>query len=98
MSRAVAGSRAGVRPSAKPATTNAAPAHSGGRVFRPHRPPESDPLNQGLAQLDGHLDRLSLDTGALVIFDRRPQAAPIIHRTTFEKASPSNRAITVLRA
>jgi hypothetical protein len=66
------------------------------KVWREH---ESDPLNQGLAQLDGYLDRLSLDTGVLVIFDRRPQAAPIVQRTTFEKAtSPSNRAITVLRA
>jgi hypothetical protein len=66
------------------------------KVWREH---ESDPLNQGLAQLDSYLDRLSLDTGVLVIFDRRPQAAPIIQRTTFEKAtSPANRTITILRA
>jgi hypothetical protein len=35
----------------------------------------------------------------LVIFDRRPKAAPVAERTTFEKAtSPSGRPITVLRA
>src|SRR5262249_22407272 len=60
---------------------------------------ESDPLAEGLAQLDGYLDRLSLDTGVLVVFDRRPKAAPVTQRTRFEKAtSPSGRPITVLRA
>jgi len=66
------------------------------KVWRQH---ESDPLAQGLAQLDAYLDRLSLDTGVLVIFDRRPQAAPVAERTRFEKAtSPSGRPITLLRA
>lgn len=37
------------------------------KVWHPGAP---DPLTQGLAQLDGYLDRLSLSTGALVIFDR----------------------------
>jgi hypothetical protein len=60
---------------------------------------ESDPLDEGLAQLDGYLERLGLDTGVLVIFDRRPGAAPIAERTTFEAAAtPSGRAATVLRA
>jgi hypothetical protein len=63
------------------------------------RESEPDPLTQGLAQLDGYLDRLSLDTGILVIFDRRPEAAPIAGRTTFEQeTSPSGRPVTVLRA
>jgi hypothetical protein len=58
-----------------------------------------DPLDEGLTQLDGYLDRLDLDTGALVIFDRRPQAAPVAERTAFTQAtSPSGRIITVLRA
>jgi hypothetical protein len=66
------------------------------KVWREREP---DPLAVGLAQLDGYLDRLSLDTGVLVIFDRRPEAAPIAQRTSFEKAtSPSRRPITVLRA
>jgi hypothetical protein len=60
---------------------------------------EADPLAKGLSQLDGYLDRLGLDDGVLVIFDRRPAAAPIDQRTRFEQAtSPAGRAITVLRA
>jgi hypothetical protein len=66
------------------------------KVWRDH---EADPLAQGLTQLDGYLDRLGLDTGVLVVFDRRPKAAPIAERTRFEEAtSPSGRPITVLRA
>jgi hypothetical protein len=62
-------------------------------------PGDPDPLAEGLAQLDGYLDRLGLDAGVLVVFDRRPEAAPIAARTTFAKAvSPSSRPITVLRA
>jgi hypothetical protein len=60
---------------------------------------EIDPLAKGLTQLDGYLDRLGLDTGTLVLFDRRPGAAPVAERTRFEEAtSPSGRAVTVLRA
>jgi hypothetical protein len=33
-----------------------------------------DPLSEGLAQLDGYLSRLRLDSGTLLIFDRRPAA------------------------
>ncbi len=32
---------------------------------------ETDPLAEGLARLDGYLDHLGLDTGVLVVFDRR---------------------------
>jgi hypothetical protein len=60
---------------------------------------DADPLAEGLAQLDGYLDRLGLDTGALLLFDRRPTAPPIAERTRFEDAtSPSGRPITLLRA
>ena len=60
---------------------------------------QSDPLKQGLAQLDGYLDRLELDTGVLVVFDSRPGAASIAVRTAFsEVRTPSGRAITLLRA
>ncbi|SBW25736.1 AAA ATPase [Candidatus Protofrankia californiensis] len=63
------------------------------------RPGEPDPLAKGLTQLDGYLDRLDLDHGVLVLFDRRPDAAPITQRTTFEQAtSPTGRDITLLRA
>jgi hypothetical protein len=79
------------------------------KVWRPGKP---DPLREGLAQLDGYLDqhpghrfasgpgpRIGLDTGVLVVFDRRPQAAPIAERTAFAQAiGPSGRPVTVLRA
>ncbi|WP_222708842.1 ATP-binding protein [Nonomuraea sp. C10] len=60
---------------------------------------KDDPLTEGLAQLDGYLDRLSLTTGVLVIFDRRPEAPPWNQRGAFEEATtPSGRQVTVLRA
>ncbi|QIS09605.1 ATP-binding protein [Nocardia arthritidis] len=60
---------------------------------------QADPLNDGLTQLDGYLDRLGLDTGTLVIFDRRPTAAPIATRTGFDQAhTPGGRTVTLLRA
>ena len=66
------------------------------KVWRPGHP---DPLAAGLTQLDRYLERLTLDTGTLILFDRRPQAPPITERTQFEPAtSPSGRQITVLRA
>jgi hypothetical protein len=60
---------------------------------------ESDPLNEGLEQLDGYLAGLGLDTGWLVIFDRRTGQPPIRERTTSaEQSSPQGRRITVIRA
>lgn len=63
------------------------------------RDKHTDPLSQGLTQLDQDLDRMNLPTGVLVIFDRREKAAPITERTTFsEVGSPAGRTITLLRA
>lgn len=60
---------------------------------------EPDPLPEGLSQLDRYLDRLGLETGTLVIFDRRDKAAPIADRTVFgHDRSPAGRQVTVLRA
>ncbi|MEV0823378.1 ATP-binding protein [Nonomuraea rubra] len=57
-----------------------------------------DPTSEGLTQLDDYLDRLTLTTGALVIFDRRPEAPPWNERGVFEQATtPSGRLVTVLR-
>ncbi|MEQ4721312.1 AAA family ATPase [Nonomuraea sp. B19D2] len=57
-----------------------------------------DPLPDGLAQLDRYLDRLTLPTGVLVIFDRRPEAPPWKERGAFKQATtPSGRQVTVLR-
>jgi hypothetical protein len=60
------------------------------------REDEADPLPKGLGQLDAYLERLGLEEGVLVIFDRRRKAgAP----PRFEQAqTPSGRAVTVLRA
>lgn len=66
------------------------------KVWRPGQP---DPLPRGLAQLDGYLDRLGLDRGVLVLFDRRPEAPPLAERTGFHQAtSPAGRPVTILRA
>jgi len=60
---------------------------------------KADPLEQGLGQLDAYLDRLSLETGVLVIFDARASAASITERTAFSQAQTlSGRTVTVLRA
>ncbi|GAQ57628.1 ATP-binding protein [Streptomyces acidiscabies] len=66
------------------------------KVWRQGRP---DPLTDGLAQLDDYLDRTELSTGTLVVFDTRPQAAPVHERTAFStQTTPSGRTVTLLRA
>ncbi len=63
------------------------------------RPGADDPEPEGLAQLDRYLDRLTLTTGVLVVFDRRPEAPPWKERGSFARATtPSGREVTVLRA
>jgi len=65
------------------------------KVWREGRP---DPLAEGLKQLDKYLSGLNLDTGWLVIFDRRPDLPPVSDRTFTEIAqSPDGRMITVIR-
>ncbi|WP_239331889.1 hypothetical protein [Frankia sp. CiP3] len=59
---------------------------------------DADPVREGLEQLDGYLDRFGLDTGTLVVFDRRPAAPAIDKRTMITiVTSPAGRAITLLR-
>ncbi|MEO3873289.1 AAA family ATPase [Nonomuraea sp. B12E4] len=59
---------------------------------------ENDPLPDGLSQLDRYLDRLTLSTGVLAIFDRRPEAPSWKERGAFGQATtPSGRQVTVLR-
>ncbi|TDE59765.1 ATP-binding protein [Nonomuraea mesophila] len=66
--------------------------------LRVWRASANDPKPEGLAQLDRYLDRLTLTTGVLVIFDRRPEASPWNERGDFEQATtPSGRQVTVLR-
>jgi hypothetical protein len=60
---------------------------------------EKEPLEEGLAQLDGYLAGLGLDSGWLVIFDRRSGQPPIAERTRANPATtPAGRRVTVLRA
>jgi hypothetical protein len=57
-----------------------------------------DPLPEGLAQLDGYLAGLGLDTGWLVIFDRRAGIPPLAERLAEEeRPSPGGRRIRVVR-
>jgi hypothetical protein len=66
------------------------------KVWRPDQP---DPTPDGLRQLDSYLDRLGLDHGTLVVFDRRPTAPPLTGRIAFSTAqTPTGRPVTLLRA
>ena len=60
---------------------------------------EPDPLAEGLEQLDGYLAGLGLESGWLVIFDRRSSQPPIRERTaSTETGSPQGRQVIVIRA
>jgi hypothetical protein len=60
---------------------------------------DCDPLKDGLAQLDGYLARLGLETGTLLIFDRRPAAVEQPPDPGFtNEHTPAGRTITLLRA
>ena len=69
-----------------------------GMELKVWREGKTDPLNDGLAQLDVYLNGLGQDTGWLVIFDQRNGLPEISERTTTETAtSPAGRIITVIR-
>lgn len=71
----------------------------GSRSLKVRHDKKPDPLDAGLVQLDGYLERLGLSSGSLVIFDRRQKREPIASRLILESAqSPTSRTITVLRA
>ncbi|MGI5167828.1 hypothetical protein ACQEU3_26105 [Spirillospora sp. CA-253888] len=64
-----------------------------------HADESGDPVADGLSRLDGHLDRLGLDTGTLVVFDRRSDAPPVSDRTRLEEVGTSEgRKVAVLHA
>ncbi|MBK1646934.1 hypothetical protein CKO25_20395, partial [Thiocapsa imhoffii] len=70
-----------------------------GMELKVWRDREADPLVEGLEQLDGYLAGLGLDSGWLVIFDRRSNQPSIAERTACHTAtSPQGRAIAVIRA
>jgi hypothetical protein len=58
-----------------------------------------DQLKRGLEQIDGYLARLSLDSGWLVIFDRRKTVLPIAQRLRSEvHQTDEGRSINVIYA
>ena len=66
------------------------------KLWRDGKP---DPVERGLRQLDGYLERLGMATGVLVVFDRRASAPPLPERTRLSTvSSPAGRRITLLRA
>ena len=66
------------------------------KVWRDDAP---DPLAVGLTQLDSYLAGLGLDTGWLILFDRRTGQSPIAERANrSEQTSPQGRRIQVVRA
>jgi len=62
------------------------------------RPEEPDPLREGLERMDAYLSGLGLDTGWLVIFDRRPGIPRTSERTGASRAhTPGGREVVVVR-
>ncbi|MBK9261969.1 MAG: ATP-binding protein [Polyangiaceae bacterium] len=60
---------------------------------------DSDPLGEGLVQIEEYLSGLKLDTGWLVIFDRRPSAPPLSQRLGASTATtPRGKIVTLIRA
>jgi hypothetical protein len=64
------------------------------------RPKAKDPLAEGLIQIDGYLAGLGLDTGWLVIFDRRPKRkrSGETRAESSPATTPSGRRVIVVRA
>lgn len=63
------------------------------------RPGTADPAEQGLAQIDAYLTGLGLDSGWLMIFDRRPNAPPLAERlAATSMVAPSGRIVRLIRA
>jgi hypothetical protein len=60
---------------------------------------KKDPQVDGLEQLDSYLARLGLESGWLIIFERRTNALPIEERLGTEViTTEKGRSITVIRA
>lgn len=58
---------------------------------------QADPLQPGLDQLASYLERLGLDHGALLIFDRRQAAGPIEERSEISEVEHQGLRIRLLR-
>ena len=63
------------------------------------RDKQADPLIEGLQQIERYLDRLQLESGFLVLFDRRSSAPEWAERMSWlETTTASGKAVSVLRA
>ena len=60
-----------------------------------HRDGEPDPTPAGLRQIEDYLESLGLETGTLVVFDRRNDAPPVEQRTVIESATTPRRGLSV---
>ncbi len=58
---------------------------------------EADPLAEGLEQLAAYLERLGLDAGTLLLFDRRREAPPLPDRVERSEIDHRGRRIVVWR-
>jgi hypothetical protein len=66
------------------------------KVWRDGR---KDPLAEGLVQIEAYLEKVGLESGVLVLFDRRTNAPPLEERAREESATTTKgRPIRVLRA
>lgn len=66
------------------------------KVWRPH---EKDPLEEGLAQLEGYMKHLGTEHGWLFIFDRRVGQPKLIDRLNESRAlTPGGKEVVVLRS
>jgi len=64
------------------------------KVWRDGR---ADPLAEGLEQLAGYLERLGLESGTLMIFDRRKAAPPLPERLARRTIEHAGQRIDLLR-
>jgi hypothetical protein len=63
------------------------------------RAKKRDPLEKGLDQLEGYLERVGAKHGVLVIFDRRPEAKPVEERVERSQVTTKKGfRVTLLRA
>ncbi len=58
---------------------------------------ESDPVQRGLEQLGGYLERPSLDKGTLIVFDSRSTATPLPERCSTDELTHNGKSFTVMR-
>jgi len=70
-----------------------------GMELKVWRDGKKDPLEKGLVQLDSYLNGLELETGWLVIFDKRSGLPELSERTTTEPATtPQGKNVIIIRA